>query len=329
MKEIRKIADCEIDRLLEENKSDDFYYDRNKVIVDGLLMYRESKIDETKITTKSTAQSLIKKEAEFDYNYVEEIYSILEERGLDHVKYARPARGSRKDISTYHYMIDLYSAYPHVLAYEKLPVAGELYEDYDPEHMNFFIYHGDILRNECIVTDDLRDYVIDNDLGTCEFLFGTDYRIGSKMGQKMIDMAYKNKKTKQDLKNIHYGYWQKKYIKYNREEDCYVRYPQYKYEIIMIAILSQLVYTMLSIRDIIGFDDYSHFVVDAYYFDDVDDIDRIVSEIKNKFPNYDYRIIDIQIPSEEDRHGTILYKSYPDLPDAPRSHHKKCTKVEQ
>ena len=47
------------------------------------------------------------------------------------------------------------------------------------------------------------------------------------------------------------------------------------------------------------------------------------------FPNYDYRIYDCQMKNEEDSHGTVIYKTYPDLPDAPRSHHKKCTKVEQ
>ena len=45
--------------------------------------------------------------------------------------------------------------------------------------------------------------------------------------------------------------------------------------------------------------------------------------------NFAYRIIDKWEKGTEHKDGNILFKSYPDLPDAPRSHHKKCTKVEQ
>ena len=93
----------------------------------------------------------------------------------------------------------------------------------------------------------------------------------------------------------------------------------------MVAILSQLVYIMLNIKAIID-DRSSYFVTDAYLFDNLTDIDRVNREIKTMFPNYDYRIYDCQMKNEEDSHGTVIYKTYPDLPDAPRSHHKKCTK---
>ena len=156
-------------------------------------------------------------------------------------------------------------------------------------------------------------------------MFSTDYKIGSKIGDKLMEMVYKNKKTKEEAKQIHYGFYQKKYLEYDIENDCYNRYEEHKYEILMIAILSQLVYIMLNIRDIIS-DDAYYFVTDAYFFNNIDDVNDVASRLKSRFENYDFRIIDCTVPSEEDKHGTVIYKSYPDLPEAPRSHHKKCTK---
>ena len=95
----------------------------------------------------------------------------------------------------------------------------------------------------------------------------------------------------------------------------------------MVAILSQLVFIMLNIADIIGHG--GRFVTDAYHFKNDPDIDHINAELQSRFKNYDYRIIDKWEKGTEHKDGNILFKSYPDLPDAPRSHHKKCTKVEQ
>lgn len=322
MKKTLTIEDAKLNQLLEENKSEDFAYDKYRVAIDGVLYYRKSIVEET--TTKSTAQSLIKKEAEFDYNYCEEMYEILDANGIDHIQYARPAHGSYKDNSRFHYQLDLYSAYPHVLKYEKLPVSGTLYEEENPERLNFYKYEGKYFKNNSIVTNDLKEYIEKNNMGTCTFLFSTDYKIGSKMGDKLIEMVYKNKKTKAEAKEIHYGYYQKKYLQYDLDDDCYVRNTKYNHEILMVAILSQLVYIMMTIKDIIK-DDSFHFVTDAYYFDNLEDMNRVVKEMSEKLEHYDYRIFDTTTPSEEDRHGTVIYKSYPDLPDAPRSHHKKCT----
>ena len=325
MKDMLTIDDEVFVRLLEENASDDYAYDDTKICIDGLIYYRKSVVLGTTVSSKSTANSLIKREADFDYQFCDDMYEIIDRHGIDAIKYARETRGKSKDASLYHYQLDLYSAYPHILKYEKLPVNGNLYEEESPDRLNFYRYTGKVLKNDCIITNDLKEYVEKNNLGTCEYLFSTDYKVGSKMGDRLIEMVYKNKRTKEEAKEIHYGYYQKKYIKYDEKNDCYVRNIKYNHEILMVAILSQLVYIMLNIKAIID-DRSSYFVTDAYLFDNLTDIDRVNREINAMFSNYDYRIYDCQMKNEEDPHGTVIYKSYPDLPDAPRSHHKNAQK---
>ena len=128
MKDMLTIDDEVFVRLLEENASDDYAYDDTKICIDGLIYYRKSAVLGTKVSSKSTANSLIKREADFDYQFCDDMYEILDRHEIDAIKYARETRGKSKDESLYHYYFDLYSAYPHILKYEKLPVNGNLYE---------------------------------------------------------------------------------------------------------------------------------------------------------------------------------------------------------
>ena len=141
MKKVLSIDDSLLNELLEANKSEDFAWNKNKIVINNVMYYRKSIVTDT--STKSTAQSLIKKEAEFDYNFCDDMYGILDEHKLDHIMYARPARSVVKNDSLranieYHYQIDLYSAYPHILKYEKLPIAGNLYKEEGANLLNFY-----------------------------------------------------------------------------------------------------------------------------------------------------------------------------------------------
>lgn len=321
MKKPLTIEDAELDAIIREKKSDVYAWDPSKIIIDGILYYRKSIVND-EVSTKSTANSLIKKEPVFDYSFMDDIYRILDEHNIDQIFYARPAMKGGNCERDFQFQIDLYSAYPHILNYEKLPVDGTLYTEESADRMNFYVYHGKKLKPDCIVTDDLKNYIEANNLGTCEFLFSTNYQTGSKLGKKLIDMVYKNKKTKAEAKMLHYGYYQKKFIQYDPEHDCYVRNPKYNHELLMVAVLSQLVFIMLNIADIIG--KGGRFVTDAYFFRNEPDLDYINAELQRRFKNYDYRIIDTWKSGTEDKHGEILFKSYPDLKDAPRSHHKKA-----
>lgn len=319
---IRTIEDSELDAILSEKMSEQYAWDTSKIIIDGLLYYRKSIVNEEAPSTKSTAQSLIKKEPAFDYSYMDAVYKILDDKKIPQIFYARPATRGGNCERDFQYQIDLYSAYPHVLNYEKLPIDGTLYEEESSDRLNFYVYRGKKLKSDCIVTDDLKKYIDDHNLGETEFLFSTNYQTGSKIGAKLISMVYKNKKTKAEAKMLHYGYYQKKFIQYDRLQDCYIRNPKYNHELLMVAILSQLVYIMLNIRDAI--EPGGRFVTDAYFFRNAPDCQAIAEYMSKNFKNYDYRIIDTWQTGTEDKHGEVLYKSYPDLPEAPRSHHKKA-----
>ena len=322
MKEIRKINDQELDTILETNEApEDIYYDRNKIMINGQMFYRESIVNDEKPTTKSTAASLIRKEPEFNFkNIIDEVYMILEEHKIDGLYYANTERQAFPTA----YQIDLHAAYPHIFKYERLPISSHLYKEEGTEHMNFYAYWGKLFRYGSIITDDMKKYVEEREgSDVVEYLFSTDYKVGSKMGDWLIEKAYKNKKTKQEIKSIHYGFYQKKYLQYDKLEDCYIKDERNVYELIMIAVISQLTYIMLNIKDLLNQSCY--FVVDAVHFNELPDLDMLRSEMTIRFSNYDWRIAeDVGRVA-----GKVVYQTYPDLPEAPRSHHKKCTKEEQ
>ena len=66
MKKTQTIKKTELEKYIEENPSDDFVWYRTKIKINGVLCYLEDIVSDK--STKSTAQSLIKKEAEYDQN---------------------------------------------------------------------------------------------------------------------------------------------------------------------------------------------------------------------------------------------------------------------
>ena len=319
MKEIKKINDQLLDVLLDNaEESEELYYDRNKIMINGQLFYRESIISDDKPTTKSTAGSLIRKEPEFNFkDHIDDIYMILDQHGLDGLYYANTQRSAFPTS----YELDLHCAYPHIFKYERLPISSHLYTEESADRMNFYAYWGKLFRYGSIITDELKDYVTEHEgSDVVEYLFSTDYKTGSKIGDFLIAKAYKNKKTKAEIKEIHYGYYQKKYLQYDHVEDCYVKDERNVYELIMIAVVSHLTYIMLNIRDML--DQSCYFVVDAVHFNELPDVVAFADKMAAKFGNYDWRIRD-----ESSKDGkTVVYQTYADLPDAPRSHHKKVHK---
>ena len=170
----------------------------------------EDEVKGTKVEFKKnrfSARSLIEKESYFDYTFMDEVYSILSNYNINRISYCHYKNKEQK--TNYKYDLDLFSAYSAILKFGKLPIDGKVYHEYDKDKMNFFLYKGNELTPNCLMTDAVADFVRKEDK---EYLFSTDYRVGSKMGDFLWEKAHKTEEDKKSLKGIHYGFWQKPFL---------------------------------------------------------------------------------------------------------------------
>lgn len=302
--------------------ADDFFFSCGVCICRGKGNEIEEELNKLGPTCY-TLQSLLAKDSAFQLNYVDKVYKILEDHGVYELAYAHSHNASHKKKDELRYELDLYAAYPHLLCYADIPVRGQVYKEERKDKLNFYIYKGKTITKRSIITDHLKDYIESKEPGSCEFLFSTDYRQGSNTGDFLHMKAHKSVETKQELKKLHYGYMQKKYLEgknvkiygltlkskdsdYREVADYYVRNENNIYELIIVAICSELCYIMLTAQDIINED--STIIVDAVHFNTEKAemvIDKI-QEIHELFPDYDFRVID-------KLSDTIMYKTYETL----------------
>lgn len=266
---------------------------------------------------KVTARSLISHEGPLQYSYVEEMYHELEKYNVDHILSPHVKNRYEKNIE---FELDLYSAYPHILKFCDIPHDGLLTfkEDATGERMNFYLYNGDYLTDNSIIEDSLKDYVNAHNMGTCTYLFSTPKGKSAYIGDWLWSRAHKDIESKQLIKAIHYGYYQKPYLNLDGSNDCeyYVKNDRYRYEILMACICSILARYMLEIKDKV---DGAYIKVDAVYFKDVEKCN--IPEIEALLPdNFHFRIKQHH-QGEED---SIVYQTYENL-----KHNKATQKAKQ
>lgn len=211
---------------------------------------------------KTSLIGLVKRDGALNYSYVEEMYKILNEKGIDCICGAH-VMGEQNKSS--HYQCDLTSAYPHIFKYAKLPVNGPLSTVYDKSLLNFYIYRGSYLTPNSIVKEGVKLYFEQKGYeGEFEYVFSTPWQQGSYIGQWLYNKVFDTQESKASIKGAHYGIFQKKYFELSPKRDCYIRRFEQKYEILMASVLSDLVLNMLRLRDNIGGNDI---VTDAVYFE--------------------------------------------------------------
>ena len=302
------IDDESLDAALSANVSTTYAWHPNKIQIANKTYYRAS--TSTTRQTKSTAKTLIDKEPYLKYNQTEQAYLIID----GPITYARPKSNGKKT-RQYNNEIDLKAAYPHILQNERLPIAGKLYTIYTPGKLNFYKCNSTLLNAGAIVTDELAEYVKKHDTNaTLQHLFATDYTNGSKLGDHLTNLALGTEEQARRAKLIHYGYYQKKYFKYDGETDTYTRNPEQSHELLMVTILSHLAYIMLTIRDVIG--DYNGcFVTDAYHYDGDDRAKEIADHFMTHLTHYHARVYNYTKQTEP------VWQNYQN--NKKRSH-KKC-----
>ena len=248
---------------------------------------------------KSTAGSLIRKDATMNFSYCDEMYSVLDKiDGVNHL-FGTHKLSARKKCN---YQVDIYSAYMAVLSNCYMPADGFLSYEYDKDMINVYLYEGKVLTNKSLITDELKNYVEEKEIGTCTYLFSVPRQEGCLLGSMLKAKAYKSIEDKKSLKDIHYGYYQKKYLELSSDKSCYIINESHKYEILMVVILSTLLYHMMRLSDEIG---GSYICIDAVHFNNLDN--DTIDKIKSVLPSwFDWRI-------KDNNSDSVVYQTYADL----------------
>ena len=294
-KENRTISTSAMVQLQAAYKGGKYAYSDKDIYIDG-VHYSTPEALGPRPQGKYTMAGLLKKEPEFDFGYMEEIYTILDMYGIPRLK-APHYNGNTAPRSDFTRRLDLASAYPHILKYMPMPVDGPIYRDREPGKMPFYYYDGPLF-GECIITGQLlvaiqemirSGRIKEEDIEGFQYIFSTDYQIGSKIGDIIVDKATKDIETKAKTKEIHWGYLEKKYIE-KRFDSYYVRQSYNNHELLMVSILSELMAIMLYLSANIQGSFY--ICVDAVHYNGSENdeiLKRVISELA---PELRYRIED-------------------------------------
>lgn len=287
---------------MKKFKSGQVFYDKaNDMAID---------VKPVENSRKSTAGSLIRKDATMNFSYCNEMYSILDKvDGINHL-FGIHKINPRKSCK---YQVDIFSAYMAVLSNCKMPADGFIEYSYNPDMINIYLYGGTVYSDKSLVTDNLKTYVEVNNLGTCKYLFSVPAQKGCMLGEVLKQKAYKSIEDKKDIKNVHYGYYQKKYLELAPDKSCYLIDESHKYEILMVAILSELLFYMSMLNDALN---GSYICIDAVHFNYLDD--TTADTVKSILPDwFDWRIKDNDT-------GITLYQTYEDLKSKEDLHREAC-----
>lgn len=308
-----------IDRYTENQDTDEFVWRRDRICTkSGKILYSErlQKLYGDRKMPKYTAKKLIKDSPELDINCIDDIYSFI-----GHM-FVEPALMNITEYADYNYQVDLFSAYPHILAYGKLPISGRIYNKPSDERLNFYeVIHSDVVEPDSIVTENLAQLLKDNG-DKVEFIFSMNCQKGCKAGTKLIQAAYKDKEEKSATKDVHWGFLRRPYIErvYSdtlNTSSSLVRNPENVYEPLMCAIYSDLMYIMLKLRkNILGDIHSDSFILcDALFYSGEDHIEEIKRTLSEEFADYhlDYRIYQKTNDSWKKEGLAVLYKSYEEL----------------
>lgn len=321
-----------ISKYVDHQDQEDLIWRRDCLRINGDVHYIDA-YKGNKPTTKSTAKNIIKKSPELNFNAIDKVYGQI-----GHL-FGMPSTIQTRSKSDFKYQMDLFSAYPHILAHGLLPVAGRVYDKMYPDKLNYYeVLSSEVLESGSIITHQLAALLVKETNTEVKFLFGTDCTEGCKAGEELLKKAYKSKEDKADTKGVHWGLYQRPYLEAvnityhgtqthgtdTQTEYHIVRNPQNVYEPLFCAIRSAMIYTLFALKlklyGRISPDD-GFMVVDALYMDE----DR-TEEIKEFFAKgigadyfddiqhyqFDYRIYKADDWKDKEHYETI-YQSYENL----------------
>lgn len=218
----------------------------------------------------------------------------------------------------YEYALDLSSAYPHALAKCGTPDGTTYRPSMDGAIRFYLVTGGRYFQPGTMVTGVIHDNIacnrdyVDVPIGSCDVVPAAldPYSKG------LLRMATESIESKADVKSIHWGWFQKPYLSpvydSNWKIKGWARKEDNRYFLLPIAIMSEVCYTILRIKEAIyGTDVLGETCVDCVYFNGYD-VMRIAEDVKTAIPGYDFRIVRNEMGRIGD--DPIVFQSFADLP---------------
>lgn len=260
---------------------------------------------EKKVYHNRSIRSITKKDPTMHFDFMPRVYEILG-HDVTPPRINNPVKCSKQDFTK---LCDIFSAFPTMLNYSPMPKAGYIYEEYDPNLLNFYVYKGDKVTKDSLITEELA-----NKLGDAEYVFSTAVQTGCKLGNYTYEQCKTSKEKKDKInKNFLWGMLESNYyddmpVVINGETSIkYVKKPENTLELVACALWSRLCLVMLNAIDSIGVSEFVVVTDGLYYNGDKDPL----------LPEWcDYRIElkdwNDDTKSEE-KYKNIIYKTYDDL----------------
>lgn len=318
---------------IKNRASRDFHFSPDKYFVNGDKQMHDFKAhpaedqEEDKKRHMSCKGLLTKEDGvTIGLENIKKIYRILEKRGVDHMQRPTLRASGVKQSCTHNF--DFYSAFPHILYYEKFPVDSQVNTTYSSDNLNYYInVDCGMLNAGCVVTEDV---VARLGYEHFSFLFGLGYKVGTDMGKKLLEKSLRSIDSKKSVKEIKWGFTLKRFLtptteKYKVPErknglivrdvevkkDIYVINELCCYEPFGIALYSHEVALVLDMIKSIASPDF-YVVADGLFYSADTDMDKRIIEYIEKTP-YRGRIWGGHYDKKSFVKDNMIWKNYEEL----------------
>ena len=257
---------------------------------------------------KKSIHSIVKKDTTMHFDFMPKVYEKV--NNDIYPPRINNKRSKRKD--EFERLCDLYSAFPTILHNAPMPKAGLIYDEYDKDLLNFYVYHGKVVTTGSLITEELA-----KKLGNSEYVFSTSKQTGCELGHYTYEQCHTSKEKKAAVNaNFLWGilesdFYRKEYVTINGEPSLkYVKYSSNTLELVSCALWSALCAVMLDAISSINAKDFL-VVTDGLYYN---------GDKRPDLPDWcDYRIENKELErllgkDENKKYDHIEYKTYEDLP---------------
>ena len=306
-----------------------FFYDGKRILSDA------TEPADGPINPKAVSMSsLLNKEPDFDFGYMAAFmqnYEKMQKHYFGKVEQdlttcpAITGSGGLKGKRDYQFGIDMKAAFPSILKNEWLPTGGIFYPRQDGmeqkiAHTDKFDWYIGCVSGQCgLVPWASVKRAMASGYTDFYYIGSSSQKQGSRMGDKLHELAFRSIESDRKRKAIHYGLMNRPWISGIDYEDgkpkAYTIDERSNHQLLKLTIDSYMDCIMYDIKreiykDFFEFETSGLIKTDCLYFDYDGDIEELGDRIAKKLPGYDFRIFK---NSEADKHDNVLYQTYKDL----------------